>query len=113
MNKYRNKKAKRIVGDEVYEFDSQKEAKRFDHLIALLKAKKIFDLKVQPEFILCSSFKHNGKTIRGAKYISDFQYIQDGKTIVEDVKGYKTIQYQLKMKWFLSLYGTELSFREV
>ncbi len=111
--KYSNKKTVRVVGKETYEFDSLKEARRFDELILLRRAKKIEKLEVQPEYILCKSFKHNGKTIRGTKYIADFRYTQDGKTIVEDVKGMKTIQYQIKMKWFLTLYGDSLIFKEI
>lgn len=111
--KYSNKKTTRTIGRETYEFDSLKEARRFDDLILLLKAKKIEKLELQPEYILCGSFKHNGKTIRGTKYIADFRYTENGKTIVEDVKGMKTIQYQIKMKWFLTLYGDELTFKEI
>lgn len=112
-NKYSNKKEVRIVGSKTYSFDSKKEAKRFDELYLLFRAKKITDLELQPEYILSKTFKHNGKTIRGTKYIADFRYKQNGKTIVEDVKGMKTIQYQIKMKWFLTIYGNSLIFKEI
>ena len=111
--KYNNKKETRVVGSKIYSFDSKKEAKRFDELYILFRAKKITDLELQPEYVLCGTFKHDGKTIRGAKYIADFRYKKDGDTIVEDVKGMKTIQYQIKMKWFLTLYGKDLIFKEI
>ena len=63
--------------------------------------------------IIHDSFKRNGKTVRAIKYIADFQYIEDGNIIVEDVKGMKTSVYQMKKKMFLKKYGEELIFREV
>ena len=112
-NKYGNKKTFRIIGKERYEFDSLKEAKRFDELYLLLKAKKISDLKLQPEFILADTQYNNGKTYPKVKYISDFKYIKNEKTVVEDVKGMRTTQYIIKAKWFLSLYGDRLIFKEI
>lgn len=111
--KYGNKKTKVRVGDDIYEFDSKKEAKRFNELYLLLKAKRISELKVQPEFLLQDTQKHNGVTYSKVKYVADFSYIQNGKKIVEDVKGYKTSVYQVKVKWFLSLYGNKLTFKEI
>lgn len=115
MSKYKNKKTYRMIGQERYEFDSLKEARRFDELIYLLRANKISKLEVQPEYILSETIKHNGITVRGCKYISDFRYIQDGKIIVEDVKSEATRKkdaYIVKKKWFLSLYGDSLVFKE-
>ncbi len=82
MNKYRNKKV--IVDD--YIFDSIQESRRYKELELLLKAKKISDLELQPHFLLQDNFKKNGKTYRKIEYIADFKYIENGKTIVEDVK---------------------------
>lgn len=113
MSKYNNKKTSRQVGAKTFEFDSLKEAKRFDELILLLKAKKISNLEVQPEYVLCKSFKHDGKTVRGTKYIGDFRYTKDGKTIVEDTKGFRTKEYMVKKKWFLTIYGDKLIFKEI
>jgi len=107
-NKYKNKKYKH----DGYVFDSTKEWKRYMQLKILLKANKIQDLTLQPEYVLQNSFKHNGKTHRAIKYVSDFRYTQDGKIIVEDVKGFLTDIYRLKKKLFLFKYGNELEFRE-
>ena len=100
MNKYRNKKV--IVED--YVFDSIAESKRYKELKLLLKAGEISDLKLQPRFLLQDSFKKNGKTFRKIEYIADFQYIENGKTIVEDVKGIQTDVFKLKHKIFEKVY---------
>lgn len=95
ISKYGNKKA--IRGN--ITFDSQKEANRFDELMLMLRAGIIKDLRLQPEFTLQESFTTpQGEKIRAIKYRADFQYIRDGVTVVEDVKGYKTKDYELKRK---------------
>ena len=100
MNKYRNKK----VAIDNIEFDSKKEANRYKELKLLLKAGKISDLKLQPRFLLQASFKKNGRTYRKIEYIADFQYVENGKTIVEDVKGMQTDVFKLKHKIFEKVY---------
>jgi len=114
-SKHGNKKTSRILGKNVYVFDSKKEAERFDHLYLLAKAKKISELIIQPEFLLMDTQAHNGITYRKVKYIADFKYVKNGKTIVEDVKSdhtRKLATYRVKVKWFLSLYGKDLTFLE-
>ena len=114
--KYGSIKQTVIIGKEKYVFDSKKEAKRFNELYLLLRANRISDLKVQPEFLLQDTQKHNGVTYSLVKYIADFSYIQNGKQIVEDVKSIATSKdktYKVKVKWFLSLYGDKLTFKEV
>ena len=83
-------------------FDSKKEANRYGELRLLEMAGKIRELKRQVQFVLQPAFKKNGKTIRAITYIADFEYydLEQGKYIVEDVKGYKTKEYQLKKKMF-------------
>lgn len=100
MNKYRNKKV--IVED--YVFDSIAESKRYKELKLLLKAGEIQNLQLQPRFLLQETFKKNGKTFRKIDYIADFQYIEDGKTIVEDVKGMQTDVFKIKHKLFEKKY---------
>lgn len=85
-------------------FDSIAESKRYKELKLLLKAGEISDLKLQPRFLLQGSFKKNGKTFRKIEYIADFQYIENGKTIVEDVKGIQTDVFKLKHKIFEKVY---------
>lgn len=96
MRKYRNKK----VQVDMYVFDSIAEAKRYKELKLLERTKKISDLELQPHFLLQESFRKNGKTYRKVEYIADFKYIENGRTIVEDVKGMQTDVFKLKHKLF-------------
>lgn len=100
MNKYRNKK----VQIDMYVFDSIAESKRYKELALLQKVNKIENLQLQPKFLLQESFKKNGKTYRKIEYIADFMYEEDGKIIVEDVKGKETDVFKLKHKLFEKKY---------
>lgn len=102
--KFGNKKTQRLLGNDVIKFDSLKEASRFDELILLLKDRKISNLILQPEFILQEPFIRDGKKYQAIKYVSDFKYIKDGKTIVEDSKGFSTKEFLIKKKMFLYIY---------
>lgn len=97
-NKYKNKKVS--VNGKV--FDSKKEAKRYLELIQLEQAGLIKDLETQKKFLLLDGFKKNGKTYKQINYYADFVYTdtRTGKTIVEDVKGFKTEIYKIKKKLF-------------
>jgi hypothetical protein len=117
-SKFGNKKATRVVGGEVYEFDSKDEAKRFDELLAMLRAGVIEKLTLQPEFIISPRVydKAVGRWLPARKYIADFRYIKDGKVIVEDVKSEATRLeklYRLKRHLFLEKYGDEMEFSEI
>lgn len=96
------------------EFASKAEARRYEELLQMEKVGAIKCLRLQPRYELIPSFKKNGKTYRKTEYIADFEYIdmEDGRTIVEDVKGFKTEIYKLKKKLFEYKYGW-LSLREV
>ena len=83
-------------------FDSRHEAHRYRELKLLERAHEISDLKLQVAFELQPSFQHKGHIIRAIKYIADFTYIdKDGKIHIEDAKGMKTKEYQLKKKLML------------
>ena len=82
-------------------FDSKFEAKRYCELKLLAKAGVIKGLELQPKFRLIPTFRKNGKTYRGITYIADFAYYDENERyVVEDVKGYKTKEYQIKRKLF-------------
>jgi hypothetical protein len=100
-NKYRNKK----IEVDGHKFDSKKEATRYICLKNELGLGIIGNLKLQPEFILQDGFKISGKKFREIKYVADFMYTRNGKTIVEDVKGIKTEVYKIKKKMFLKRYN--------
>lgn len=93
-NKYGNTK----VEVDGITFDSKKEAARYGELKLLEKAGVIEDLKLQVPFELIPSSPDE----KAVKYIADFVYIEDGRTVVEDTKGFKTKDYIIKrklMKW--------------
>ena len=98
VSKYGNKK---ITFNGIV-FDSVAEANRYKQLTLLQKASKISNLKTQVKITLLDSFKLDKSTIRGISYYADFQYTEDGKTIIEDYKGFKTEVYKLKRKLLLS-----------
>lgn len=103
--KYHNKKV--TFDGEI--FDSKKEASRFIELRLLERAGKIQELRRQVEFELIPSQKLNGKTIeRKCSYRADFVYSENGKTIVEDTKGFRTKEYIIKRKLMLYIHGIKI-----
>lgn len=104
-NKYGARKA--TVDGET--FDSLKEAKRYQELRLLEKAGAILNLKRQVPYELLPA-QHIGNTKeRAVHYVADFVYIQNGETVVEDVKGCKHgtayALFAIKRKLMLSVYG--------
>lgn len=108
MSKYR---AMKTVIDGI-KFDSKKEAKRYIVLRELEKQGNIEKLMLQPRFLLQEGFRKNGKAYRKIEYVADFMYEQDGKLIIEDVKGIKTDVYKLKQKLFEKRYQN-LTIKEI
>ena len=116
VSKYHSKKIT-IDGNT---FDSRKEYRRFCELSRLEKAGAITDLQRQVEFVLIPSQREpdtigargglkKGKTIELAvKYVADFVYTENGKTVVEDTKGFKTKDYILKRKMMLYFHGIRI-----
>lgn len=88
-------------------FDSKHEADRYDELRLLLKAGEIHDLKLQQTYKLVGVQRTpEGAAVRAVTYIADFvYYTRDGKTIVEDAKGFKTKDYIIKKKLMLERFG--------
>ena len=78
--KYGNQK---VVVDGI-EFDSKKEARRYQELKIRVMAKEIWDLKLQEEFELIV----NG--VKVASYFADFTYQTGFGKVVEDVKSTAT-----------------------
>ena len=102
--------AKKTVVDGI-EFDSAKEANRWSELRLMEKAGDISDLRRQVEYeLIPKQTAEDGTTERAVRYIADFVYTDhDGKTVVEDVKGYKRGQaytvFAIKRKLMLQRYG--------
>ena len=66
----------------------------------------ISDLRRQVKFELIPSQYKDGKCVyRSVSYIADFVYEQNGETVVEDVKGFKTPEYIIKKKLMLYIHG--------
>ena len=103
MNKFNAKKVHTAEGD----FDSKREFARWCDLKLLQRAGKISELRRQVRFQLCETpYDEDGKAIfRGVSYVADFVYVEDGKTVVEDCKGFRTDAYLIKKKWFYEKYG--------
>lgn len=99
-----NKKTK--IDDVI--FDSKAEANRYIHLKYLQRIGDIEKLVLQPKF----RFEVNGKPLKCIKkgsrqitYTADFQYEEDGVTVVEDVKSPLTAG-QRKFKIIKALFET-------
>ena len=90
-------------------FDSAKEARRYGELVLLERAGQIFDLKRQVKYELIPTQKIGGKVAeRACTYVADFVYIEDGKTVVEDAKGFRTKDYIIKRKLMLFIHGIRI-----
>ncbi len=105
MSKYKSRKV--TVGG--ITFDSRKEYTRWVELILLLKAGRISDLKRQVKYELIPSQRIDGKVVeRACSYVADFVYTENGKTVVEDTKGFKTPEYIIKRKLMLYIHGIRI-----
>lgn len=85
-------------------FRSQREAKRWIGLNILQDAGRITSLERQVKFELTTRTADGLRAVV-ASYFSDFRYIENGKRIVEDVKGNREDVYLLKKKWMLAEHG--------
>lgn len=104
MSKYHNKR--------LYGFDSKAEKQRSDELTLMEKAGQIQGLQRQVKYTLIPAQYIDGKCVeRAVTYKADFVYQENGQTIVEDVKGFKTKEYIIKRKLMLYIHGIKI--REV
>ena len=101
--------AKKTVMDGIT-FDSRKEADRYLALKGMEEDGAIEGLRRQVRYELIPAFDVDGRHYRPVYYVADFVYVEDGKEIVEDVKGMRTDVYKLKSKLFARRYG--MSIRE-
>lgn len=90
-------------------FDSAKEARRYGELVLLERAGQISSLERQVRFELIPSQYRDGRCVeRAAHYIADFVYMEDGKKVVEDTKGFRTKDYILKRKLMLMVHNIRI-----
>lgn len=105
QNKYRNQKI--AVGSDV--FDSVKEYTRYRELVLLQRAGHITGLRRQVSFELIPAQREGGKVVeRACNYAADFVYEENGKTVVEDTKGFRTKDYIIKRKLMLYVHGIRI-----
>lgn len=105
--KYHNAPAERAG----VRFDSQKEARRYDELMVMLRAGIISELRLQPQFTLQESYvTETGERIRAVRYTADFSYKFGGKLVVEDVKSTatRTKEYLRNRKFMRSKFGIDI-----
>jgi hypothetical protein len=104
-------------------FDSKREAKRYQELYFQQRAGEISDLELQKRFELIpaqyETFARYGKKGQRLKdgmrciekavfYVADFTYQKDGKTVVEDSKGFRTKDFIIKRKLMLYIHGIRI-----
>lgn len=103
-----------------YKWHSKKEYDRWNELYALYIAGKITNLQRQVKYVLIPAqygpdkigprggVKRGPLLERECAYIADFVYEQDGRIVVEDVKGVRTENYVTKRKLMLEKYGIRI-----
>nr|DAT45556.1 MAG TPA: Endonuclease [Caudoviricetes sp.] len=96
--------AKRTTVDGIT-FDSKREADRYLVLKSMEEDGIIEDLRRQVRYELVPAFDADGRHYRPVYYVADFVYVENGKEVVEDVKGMRTDVYRLKSKLFARRYG--------
>ena len=102
-------------------FDSKKEYNRYIELTLLSRSGAIKGLKRQVKFELIPAqyepdiISQRGKVKKGklieraVSYIADFVYTdENGKTVVEDTKGFRTKDYIIKRKLLLYIHGIRI-----
>ena len=99
--------AKKTVVDGIT-FDSRKEADRYLVLKGMEEDGIIEDLRRQVRYELIPAFDVDGKHYQPVYYVADFVYREDGRELVEDVKGVRTDVYKLKSKLFARRYGMSI-----
>ena len=123
--KYHNVRTQRTLEDgSKVDFDSKKEARRYDELIAMLRAGEIRELKLQPQFTIQEAYTTpEGRRVRAIRYQADFSYERPTAPdctgtvhwlpVVEDVKSRatRTRVYEIKKKLLQEKFGIEI--REV
>lgn len=100
-------KARKTVVDGIT-FDSRREADRYIVLKSMEEDGAIENLRRQVRYELVPAFDVDGKHYRPIFYVADFAYRENGKEVVEDVKGMRTDVYRLKSKLFAKRYDMSI-----
>ena len=86
-------------------FASKAEAKRADELWLLQMAGEISDLQRQVKFVLSEKPR--------VSITIDFEYMDNGQKVFEDVKGVLTRDFRTKMAWLKEKYNIDVRLMEV
>jgi hypothetical protein len=89
-------------------FASKAEVARYSALRLLERTGVIKGLQIQPAFEIIDASSRS----RAHRYTADFQYTENGRVIVEEVKGCFTTDYKLRRDLFLLRYP-DICFREI
>lgn len=100
MSKYNNRRVNTPDGW----FDSQRELTRWGELKLLERAGKISELKRQVPYELIPK---RGR-LRAIRFVADFVYMENGREVVEDSKGYRNRIYMLKWRLMEWVHGIEI-----
>jgi len=127
--KYHNRPTERVTpSGAVLHFDGQKEARRYDYLIALEQAGQIRNLRLQVDFTLQEAYTDTeGRRVRAIRYRADFTYYRPPEKynavywkdkigppwvlVVEDVKSRptRTKEYLIKRKMLKDKLGIDIT----
>ncbi len=92
-------------------YASKRESRRASELRQKFLAGHIQDLREQVVFELLPKQvdELTGRCLeRACKYVADFVYVQDGRRVVEDSKGFRTEVYRIKKKLMLYIHGIKI-----
>jgi len=81
-------------------FASKAEARRGEDLCLLQKGGQISGLEYQPKYKLCDKPR--------ITFSADFRFVENGQTVVEDVKGFLTRECRVKIAWAEFQYGMKV-----
>ncbi|HDR8927866.1 DUF1064 domain-containing protein [Burkholderia vietnamiensis] len=90
--KYRNQQCEH----DGLKFDSRRERDRWIELSRQLAVGEISELERQVVFVIAEAVVIDGRKKPALRYVADFVYERDGKTVIEDVKGMVTREYRIK-----------------
>lgn len=105
--KYRNRVTETADG----RFDSEAEYHHWCHLKIRQRVGEIKDLRRQVVFELAPAVVIQGRKRPALRYVADMVYVEDGETVVADVKGAVTPEYRIKRHLMMSVHG--ISVREI
>ena len=116
LNEYRdNPKARkhqkycnRVTETEDGRFDSEAEYRHWCHLKIRQRVGEIKDLRRQVVFELAPAVVIQGRKRPALRYVADMVYVEDGETVVADVKGAVTPEYRIKRHLMASVHGIEV-----